>query len=58
MARLCVNGQFSVEEKVPSEQFSISISGYQVPFFFFNFFFFKKKKSARINDKKILEHNF
>lgn len=53
MARLCVNGQFSVEEKVPSEQFSISISGYQVPFFFFN-----KKKSARINDKKILEHNF
>lgn len=57
MARLCVNGQFSVEEKVPSEQFSISISGYLV-LFFFNFFFFQKKKSARINDKKILEHYF
>lgn len=56
MARLYVNGQFSVEEKVPSEQFSISISGYRV--LFFSIFFLKKKKSARINDKKILEHNF
>jgi len=42
MAGSCINGQSSVEEKVPSEQFFISIS--ESPVFFFSLFFFEKKK--------------